>query len=188
MLALVFGEEAWRVATDFAVVGINVTAIKGEGWLADDFVSEAGIISGRFVEYEAWEIFERSVLGDVARFHAVESGESARERLGVIVAVFDSEVDELGSRGDEVGSGAGEPAFADIFREIDAGDEGKKSAHDIGVGVHVCSEAIVANSIVEMLLDFGGDLIEGAVDVHRDGFGSLGYYNMECRGEKVVMS
>lgn len=34
-----------------------------------------------------------------------------------------------------------------------------------------------------MLLDFVSDLIEGVVDVHRDGFGSLGYYNIECMGK-----
>lgn len=74
--------------------------------------------------------------------------------------------------GDEIGSGAGKPAFADVFGEANAGDKGKKSAHNVGIGTYMCCEAIVVDGVVEMLLDFGGNLIEGTVDVH------LRYYSM----------
>ena len=90
---------------------------------------------------------------------------STSERLGIIVAVFDGEVDEFRVGGDEIGSGAGKPAFADVFGEANAGDKGKKSAHNVGIGTYMCCEAIVVDGVVEMLLDFGGDLIESVVDV-----------------------
>lgn len=118
----------------------------------------------------------------------MKSHESARERLRVIVAVFDGKVDEFGMMGDEVGGGTGKPAFADVFGETNASDKGKKPAHDVGISAYICCEAIVVDGVVEMLLDFGGNLIEGTVDVHRDSFGSLGYYNIECMGKKVVIS
>lgn len=102
----------------------------------------------------------------------MKSHESARERLRVIVAVFDGKVDEFGMMGDEVGGGTGKPAFADVFGETNASDKGKKPAHDVGISAYICCEAIVVDGVVEMLLDFGGNLIEGTVDVH------LRYYSM----------
>lgn len=166
MFTLIFSEKTRGIAANFVVISIDVAAIKREGWSADNFVSEARIISGRLVKHETWKILERSIFGDVARFHTMESREGARERLGVIVAIFDGEVNEFGARIDKIGCGAGKTALADILGEIGASNERKKSAHDVGIGMHMRGETIIIDIAVEMLLDVGSDLVEGMVDVH----------------------
>lgn len=75
MFTLIFGKETRGVATDFIVVGIDVTAIKCEGWSADNFVGKIRIIGGRFIKYETWEIFEWCILSDIARLYAMKSRE-----------------------------------------------------------------------------------------------------------------
>lgn len=174
MLTLKFGEETGCIMTDFVVVGVDVAAVKGEMRMANDFVGEAGIRYRGFVEDKAGEIFEWGIFGDIARLDAMEGGESTRERLGVAVAIFDSEVDEFRFYGDQIGSGAGETALADVFGEVETSDEGKKSAHDVGIGVHMRGEFMIINFVVKMLLNVGSDLIEGVIDVH------LRYYSTWC--------
>lgn len=86
--------------------------------------------------------------------------------MGIIIAVFEGESDELGVRGDKVGSGAREATFADIFGEAEASHESEKPAHSVGIGVHVDGKLVIVDDVIEILLDFGGDLIDGVVDVH----------------------
>ena len=96
----------------------------------------------------------------------METCEGSGKRLGIIVAILQCKVDEARAGATEVGGGTGEAAFADIFGEIITCSERKKSAHYVGVGMHMRGELVIINSIVEILLNIGGDLIDGVINIH----------------------